>query len=135
MKLRRDNDEDSAEVQMAALIDCVFLLLIFFLVAGTLKKAHRELEITLPESAASAKTKSEFSTLIIEVGRDGTFFLDSQPMSKTLLRTRLREAAAEYKDRQVRVDADRSTAYQHIVYLMDLLQFEGLNNVGFRTRD
>jgi biopolymer transport protein ExbD len=135
MRLRGADEEDRAEVHMAPLIDCVFLLLIFFLVAGTLKKAHKELEIELPNSAASKEAKSEYATLIIEVTRDGKIYLDSEPMSKTLLRTRLRNAAAEFPERQVRIDGDRNTAYQHITYLMDLLQFEGLKNVRFRTRN
>jgi biopolymer transport protein ExbD len=135
MRLRGADEEDRAEVHMAPLIDCVFLLLIFFLVAGTLKKAHKELEIELPNSAASKEAKSEYATLIIEVTRDGKIYLDSEPMTKTLLRARLRNAAAEFPERQVRIDGDRNTAYQHITYLMDLLQFEGLKNVRFRTRN
>ena len=135
MRVRDDNQDDGAEVQMAPLIDCVFLLLIFFLVAATLKKAHKELEIQLPHAAAAIKTKSEPDTLIIEVAKDGTIYMDAQSMTKRLLHKRLRESAAEAPDRRVRVDADRQTAFQHIVYIMDLLQFEGLNNVGVRTRD
>ena len=41
MKIRMAEDE-RLEVQMAPLIDCVFLLLIFFLVATTLKKIEKE---------------------------------------------------------------------------------------------
>jgi hypothetical protein len=38
-------------------------------------------------------------------------------------------------DRRVRVEADRQTAFQHLVYVMDMLQFEGLRNVGFKSRE
>jgi biopolymer transport protein ExbD len=135
MRMRVSEEEDRAEVHMAPLIDCVFLLLIFFLVAGTLKKAHKEVEIELPHSAAAHKAKSEYSTLVIEVAHNGAIYLDTEPMTKTLLRNRLRDAAAEAPDRRVRIDADRRTAFQHITYVMDLLQFEGLRNISFRTRD
>ena len=43
-------DDEGIEVQMAPLIDCVFLLLIFFLVATTLKKINNELPLVLPLS-------------------------------------------------------------------------------------
>jgi biopolymer transport protein ExbD len=135
MKVRKGGSEDNAEVLMAPLIDCVFLLLIFFLVSGTLKKAHKELEIELPHSAAAIKTKSEFDTLIVEITKDGTVYIDSQPMSKQLLHKKIREAAAEAPDRRVRIDADRATAFQYVVHTLDLLQFEGLNNIGVRARD
>jgi biopolymer transport protein ExbD len=120
---------------MAPLIDCVFLLLIFFLVGATLKKAHKELEVELPASSAAIKTKSEADTLIIEVTRDGTVHMESEPMSQRLLLKRIREAAEAVPGRRVRIDADRATAFLHICHLLDLLQFEGLNNVGVRTRD
>ena len=44
MRVRLD-DEDDVQVQMAPLIDCVFLLLSFFLVATTLKKIEKELPL------------------------------------------------------------------------------------------
>lgn len=135
MRVKTAEQEEGAEVQMAPLIDCVFLLLIFFLVAATLKKAHKELELELPHSAAAIKTKSEAETLIIEITKDGQAYMDAEPMSKRLLHKRIREAAAEAPNRRVRIDADRATAFQYIVNMLDLLQFEGLNNVGVRTRD
>jgi len=135
MRVRLEGDREDAEVQMAPLIDCVFLLLIFFLVAASLKKAHKELDIQLPHSAAAIETKSPHDTLIIEVTRDGTVYLEAEPVTTQLLHKRLRTAAAESPDRRVRIDADRRTAFQFIVQILDLCQFEGLNNVGVRSRD
>ena len=134
MKVDMDEQEEVG-VQMAPLIDCVFLLLIFFLVAATLKKAHKEVEIDLPHSAAAEQTKSKYDTLIVEVTRDGTVHLESEPVTQRLLHKRLREAAAQNPNRRVRIDADRATPFQYIVQVLDLCQFENLNNVGVRTRD
>ncbi len=127
--------EEAPEVAMAPLIDCVFLLLIFFLVASTLKKAHREVQIELPDSSAAIKTKLEFDTLVIELTQDGDIYLDGDAMTTRLLRKKLREAAVEGPNRRIRIDADRRTAFQYIVNLFDLCQFEGLKNVGVRAKD
>lgn len=89
----------------------------------------------LPNSAAAGKTVSKHDTLIIELTKDGQIYLESEPVSKTILHKRLRQAAADGPDRRVRVEADRQCAFQHIVYVMDLLQFEGLRSVGFRSLD
>jgi biopolymer transport protein ExbD len=134
MRIKTDEDEDVG-IQMAPLIDCVFLLLIFFLVAASLKKAHKELQIDLPHAAASIETKSKYETLIIEITRDGTVHLDAQPVTQRLLHQRLRDAAAEFPDRRVRIDADRATPFQFVVRVIDLCSFYNLNNVGVRTRD
>jgi biopolymer transport protein ExbD len=120
---------------MAPLIDCVFLLLTFFLCASTLKKAHREVQVDLPHAAAAITTKSKFDTVVIQVTQDGNMYIEGQPISTRLLHKRLQEAAAESPDRRVRIDGDRRTAFQHIVHILDLCQFVGLNNVGVRARD
>ncbi len=135
MRIRRKPSDEGDIVQMGPLIDCVFLLLIFFMVTTTLSKLHRELGLELPNSTASIETKSKPSTLVVELTKDGTIFLEGEQMNKTLLHQRLRAAKEAAPDRQVRIDADRRTAAQHLVYLMDLLQFEGLKNVGIRTKD
>jgi biopolymer transport protein ExbD len=135
MRSRTRDDEDDVAVQMTPLIDCVFLLLVFFLVAATLKKPHKELELQLPHSAAASVVASRYDTLIIEMDRKGDFYIDHEPMTKQLLNERLHVLAAETPERRVRIDADREAPVQFLVRLLDHLQFVGLDNVGVRTQD
>ena len=44
--------ESSPTVDLTPVIDVVFLLLIFFLVATTFHQSEREMEITLPETVS-----------------------------------------------------------------------------------
>jgi len=135
MRVKKQDAGEELGVQMAPLIDCVFLLLVYFLCTSHVTKQHKDLGIDLPEAASAKETKSAYETLIIEVTRDGTIYVDSQPMTKRLLHRRLREAVVEAPNRPVRIDADRSTAYAYISPLIDLLQFMGMNNIGLRIRD
>jgi biopolymer transport protein ExbD len=135
MKTRLDMTEGDAEVQMGPLIDCVFLLLIFFLVTATLKKAHKELDIQLPQSAAATETKSPHDTVVVEITKDGNVYVDGDPMTQQLLHKRLRALAQENPNRRVRIDADRRTAFQHLIHVVDLCEYEGLKSVGFHTKD
>jgi biopolymer transport protein ExbD len=135
MKSRTSDATDEVDVQMTPLIDCVFLLLVFFLIAATLKKPHKELDLQLPHSAAAAMTASRYETLIIELDREGGIYIDHEPMTKQILNERLHLIAAETPDRRVRVDADRRAPVQHLIRLLDHLQFVGLNNVGIRGKD
>jgi biopolymer transport protein ExbD len=128
---------DSADtvVQMGPLIDVVFLLLIFFLVTATLKKAHKDLEIQLPHSTSAIETKSQPQTIIIEVTKDGHIYLDKDPMTQQLLHKRLREAARLNPHRSIRIDADARASNYHVLHVMDICQYEGFNRVGLRSRD
>jgi biopolymer transport protein ExbD len=135
VKIKKDLFDSLGDVQMGPLIDCVFLLLIFFLVTATMQKPHKELDLQLPNSAAARETASTPETLIFQMSKEGDVYLENELMTKGLLHKKIREAATTNNKREVRIDADRRTAAQHLVYLLDLLQFEGLNNVAIRTRD
>jgi biopolymer transport protein ExbD len=128
------NDEEGAEIQMAPLIDCVFLLLIFFLVATTLKKIEKELRIELPDAAAAIEVAAQDDLLVIGVDRTGQLFLDAKPIATGDLHTRLRQIAQANPAQRIRIDADRHTPFQYVVQVFDLCQFEGLRNVGVHTR-
>lgn len=49
-------DDDKVEVPMSPLIDCVFLLLIFFLVTTTMKKWEKQIPLSLPPATSSLST-------------------------------------------------------------------------------
>jgi biopolymer transport protein ExbD len=132
----RDEDvQHQTPLPVVPLIDCFVLILVFFLTCASVTKPHKEVGIVLPNSAAAAKAVAKHTTLIIEVASDGTLLYEREPITGQLLQKKLREAAAENKDRRIRIDGDRRVALQHIVHLLDICQFEGLNNVGIRTRD
>lgn len=127
--------EEEETVPMAPLIDCVFLLLVFFLSTATLQKAHRELGLHLPDAGSARKAKTQHNSLIIEVTPNGRYYVNSQPASKQFLHAALREAGQKRPPPEVRIDGDKGVAFEKIAYLLDLLQFEGLTEVNLRSRD
>lgn len=125
-------EEDNIEVQMAPLIDCVFLLLIFFLVATTLKKINKELPIDLPRADAAIEVREEPDTLVLGVDRVGNLYVNSQPATVTMLFENVRDA--KLRNRPVRLDADKDTRYERILEVIEMCRVEGINNVGLHTR-
>ena len=123
-------DAGCEEVQLAPLIDIVFLLLIFLLVVSTMKKPEKELPVQLPASAAAVTVTGVDEPFVVGIDKVGTPYLDGEPVSLELLRQRVRQEATADPERRVRIDADARTDFQQVVHVMDLLQFEGLRNVG-----
>ena len=126
-------EDDRVEVQMAPLIDCVFLLLIFFLVATTLRKIERELPMELPRSAAAMEVAQKEDRLVISLDRNGGIHIGDQPVSLAGLHDRLRRAAASNPNQRIRIDGDRRAPFQAVVHIIDLCQFEGLTRVAIRA--
>ena len=98
----RFDEEEHVEVQMTSLLDCVFLLLIFFLVSSQLKKVEKELPITLPEANLTHSVKATPDLITVSVDANGQLFVNSKPVGASGLRSALRDAAKENPDRRIR---------------------------------
>lgn len=133
MRVRRP-EEESPGVDMAPLIDCMFILLIFFLVTATLKKIQPELPVDLPIADAVVDRPAEEGLLVLGVDSEGRKYFRNEPVTTSALLERLAEAAAEQPGRRVRIDGDMRVSYQHIVEIIEACQINGLTNIGLHTR-
>ena len=127
-------DDEAIEVQMAPLIDCVFLLLIFFLVATTLKKVDRELPLELPDIAAAIDVQQPDEIRVISVNEAEAIYLDGTPISLSLLQSELRGLARSTPDIKIRLDIDQRAPFRGAMRVMDMLRFENLRNVSITSR-
>ena len=67
-------EEENVEISMSPLIDCVFLLLIFFLVSTMTKKENKDVDIDLPESISAEKRLPTDNQVVIGIDKKGSFF-------------------------------------------------------------
>jgi biopolymer transport protein ExbD len=141
MRLRSRDVEEESEVMMSPLIDCVFILLIYFLTTSFMQKPHRDLGIVLPTARASEKRTAKYDTIIIEMTAprpphdEPVIALDGEEVTLTLLHKRMRQLVLKDPDRRARVDADREIPVREVTRVLDLLQFEGVQKIGIRTKD
>ena len=91
MRLSLFNNEDEPEVSMSPLIDCVFLLLIFFLVSTMTKVKNRDISVDLPTSESAIKLKPDDKQAIVGLDAEGNFYWDGQPCSTNYMKEQLRE--------------------------------------------
>ena len=128
-------EEDQAEVSMSPLIDCVFLLLIFFLVSTMTKKENRDIDISLPESISAERLLPSDDHLVIGIDAEGDVYYDGETTTLTQLHSDLRQVAVDNPEQYIRLDADEDTPLYKVVEILDLCQFNNLGNVGIRTYD
>lgn len=138
MRVRRTEDEPF-EIPLIPMIDCMLVIIIFFLVATTLKQHSRELPITLPDSAAAVQTEEKPDVVIVGVDANGRTYLaenggPARMVGTEKLHEQLRAIAGQDPGRRIRIDADRAATFENVVRLLDLCEFEGLRNVGLHTR-
>lgn len=108
MKLAQKDLGDDLELDMSPMIDMVFLLLIFFIVASQIVDEKPKVEI--PTAAFGKIDENQTGRLMITVKKDGKFFIKSDPEAKTIeeIRDRIElEIEADPKLRiLIRADGD-----------------------------
>jgi biopolymer transport protein ExbD len=133
-------DDDQPEIGLIALIDCIFFLLMFFMVATSFKQKETQqkdkaIPITLPRSSATLDLiDAAPDPLVIRVDRAGQVAIGEDKLSIEALHERLSGEARAHPGRPVRIEGDGNASYQSIVHVLDLCQFEGLTNIAMRAR-
>ena len=134
MRIRRRNNED-ADVSMAPLIDCVFLLLIFFLVATMLKQEDKDIDITPPASRSARRLLPDSDTLVLGVDAEGNLYWEGQSTTIHQVLMRLAPVTVDNPNQRIRLDADKDAPFDRVAELLNACQFRRLNNIGIRTYD
>lgn len=123
--LLSSSEEDRAEVEMAPLIDIVFILLIFFMVASTLLK-ESAVDITRPESRAAQPLQASFLT--ISVDRRGHVHVAGRVIPPDSV-SGIRSALAAANQRDVLLRADRDVPTYLLVEVIDSARLAGAERV------
>ena len=129
------DEEDKPEVQMTSMMDCIFLLLIFFLVSSQLKKIEKEVPVELPQAQATREIKMTPDLIKVTVSAEGDIFVRSNKVGPGGLRSALQAAAKENRDRKVIVDGDIYAPFRAVVQVLDACRQEQLSVSGIHTAD
>lgn len=134
-------EDEQPEIGLIALIDCIFFLLMFFMVSTsfsqqTATQGQRELAVILPEASTNLQSVIEAETTVgISVDKKGNVFLQGEAITIQGLQGYLKKVGAENKKVLVEIAGDEGVPYQYIVAVIDLCQFEGLTNIALQTRN
>lgn len=117
-------------MDLTPLIDVVFLLLIFFIVASEFKKNETILNLSLPDSSSTQKV-IEKKDLMIEVSRDKLAYngnkIDFTNLEKSLSKLK--------KDSSLTVKIDKEVKYERVIKLLDILNTLEMKNLLLITKE
>lgn len=116
LQLKRKASEQDTELQMAPMIDCVFLLLIFFMVSAVMRVPPPFGFPTLPESS----TRHEFprKKYNIFISADGRMAVDEQEMY-SLDELDMFLSAHENRITTLIIKADKRTEHGIVIDIME----------------
>jgi biopolymer transport protein ExbD len=122
---------EEPRLDLTPMVDCVFLLLIFFMISTTFVETPG-LTIKLPESTAQTIAR-EPKELKIYLDKSGQIFHQDRPVTLEQFKVLLREPGTAAGQTTFLLLADREARHGRVVMLMDLAQEAGFGKLAIAT--
>lgn len=136
MAVKINKGRATGTVPMTPLIDVVFLLLVFFLVATQFAQEDYELEVQLPSASEAQPLMAEPKELFINIDEHGEYFVHGRAMSQQEVEEVLRQAVADNPVHQsVVIRADRRVPFDYVVTIMNLCELAGTQRYSITTQN
>ncbi len=130
MRLRR-KDQTVDSIDISPLIDCVFLLLIFFMVTTTFVK-DMKLDLDRP-SAASASLVNEEKVIRVYIDSNREVYVDNQPIKVWAIQSKLRDLLRGSTKKAVLVVSDSEIPVESLINVIDECKMSGAEDVAVST--
>jgi len=119
---------DETEPDLTPLVDCVFLLLVFFMVT-TVFLHTKGLEVDMPsQSDAQEEQKKDINIFINDRGKIQIKGVDVEPAQ---LGERLAKAMEEANNKNIIINGDGDCPQRHIVFVVDEARAVGVEGIAF----
>ena len=118
---------------LTPMIDVVFLLLCFFVTSQIFAQWETEIDIALPTAATGDMPQRLPGEVIINVLADGTAVVNGQSLDDAQLRAMMDRLVQLFPGQPVLLRADKTTAYEHVVRVLDTCRQADIWNISFAT--
>ena len=122
----------SSTLNLAPMIDIVFLLLIFFLVSSTLQGEEALYNITIPDSSIGQSSNQEQISVFLD--QDNQIFYQDKKYSRQHLESLFAELSSG-PDMNVKIFADQESNFDSLVFLIEKFKNNGYQNISFVLRE
>ena len=126
------------DIQVAPLIDIVFLLICFYLLVSQLITTQKDPSVVLPVMASPAAVSEQPAELVINLRNDGAIVIGGRSVSLAVMRSLLAEQIARCRKKnetlRVVVRADRRQRFGKLDDILRAARQAGAKQVVFRAR-
>ncbi|MEH2295736.1 ExbD/TolR family protein [Nostoc sp.] len=132
MKVNLHTPIEEVQVQIIPLIDVVFCILTFFLLAALQFTRQQAINVDLPKASPSSVSgiTSQSGSLIVTIDAVGNTYIEKQPVKREDLRERLKQYLQQNPSAIVVLNASRTATYNDVIETLDLLRQVGGDRVS-----
>ena len=129
---RRKSLYEEQELNMTPLIDCVFLLLIFFMVTTVFKQPY-SLQVVLPEAQQGVIVEEK--KLVASITQDGRMEINRQLVTLDNLEQVLLREKEGTRSLTLVVRTDQETPHKYLLDLFEVAKRVGIEKIPLATEE
>lgn len=133
MKFRDNSSTKKVDLQLAPMVDVVFLLLMYFVVSWNFARFESEVNISVPKSENSNPSDQSPGELVITVAPDGRVSVNNQELTRAQLSEKLTRVSTLFPGQAVILKGDGEAEFTYVMSVLDLCQKAGIWNVAFAS--
>lgn len=135
MKIHSDSPGEEVQIQLISLIDVIFCILTFFILAALQLTRQQAINVDLPRASTGAPQAATQprDKLIVSIDSIGQTYIDQQPVSQTTLYQQVIGYKQTNPDGLIVLYAPRTALYEDVVRVLDLLRSVGGDRVALAT--
>ena len=134
--IKHEQEQEDLQLNMAPMIDMVFLLIIFFLTATTFSEREREQDVLLPTNRnPGSLSRNSDKNLIVNIKRDGSIWVNRQQRNSkelvTIVRDKRERVGPELK---IQVRGDGGAPWRFITEALEAIEAAGVKKPYVDTK-
>jgi biopolymer transport protein ExbD len=132
MKVNLHTPIEEVQIQIIPLIDVVFCILTFFLLAALQFTRQQAINVDLPKASPSTVSgiTSQRGSLIVTIDAVGNTYIEKQPVKQEDLGQRLKQYLQANPNTVIVLNASRTATYNDAIETLDLLRQVGGDRVS-----
>ena len=133
MKFQSQFGSERTGIQLAPMIDVVFLLLIFFIVLWNYARFETEIDISVPAASAGENPERTIGEIVVNVKKEGQIIIEGIEKSEAETLEMFNNIVAAYPDQALILRGDKEASFDHIVKILNLCKKANIWNISFAT--
>jgi biopolymer transport protein ExbD len=129
----RKNQQEKINIPMAAMIDVVFLLLVFFILTYQEEIIEAHMPINLPAPTLTQKPKTAVPLLEIHVYHGRYLMMGNHPMTLDKIADTLITQTKYDPDQSILIRVSKKAQHKELIALLDLCNRVGLTSLNVST--
>ena len=121
-------EEEESAIDLTPLIDCVFIMLIFFIVTASFVK-EKGLDVNKPDAPVVSKQENK-ANILVRIDANNNIWMGARKIDIRSVRPNIERLHAENPEGSVVIQADKESKNQLLVEVMDQSRQAGVNNIA-----